>query len=96
MNDLKKILDQLKTSKDYLHSKYGVSELAVFGSYARNEQRLESDVDILVTLERPLGLEFVDLALELENMLHQRVDLVSRGGIKSRYFAEIKKELQYA
>jgi hypothetical protein len=89
-------MKKLKESKAFLRSKYGVKELAVFGSYARDEQSSESDVDILVTIDRPLGLEFVDLAVELENILQHKVDLVSSGGIKSRYLEEIKRELRYA
>lgn len=96
MTDLKDILKKLKESKAYLRTKYGVKDLAVFGSYARNEQRAESDVDILVTIDQPLGLKFVDLALELENILQEKVDLVSSRGIKSRYLAEIKNELCHA
>ena len=96
MNDLQQILMKLKESKPYLRSKYGVKELAVFGSYARDEQEASSDVDILVTIDQPLGLEFVDLAIELETLLQQKVNLVSRGGIKSRYFEENKRDLRYA
>jgi hypothetical protein len=89
-------LEKLRESKAYLQSKYGVQELAVFGSFARDEQQAESDVDILVTIDQPLGVEFVDLAMDLENILQQKVDLVSSRGIKSRYLAEIKEELHYA
>ena len=96
MKEIQQILMKLKESKAYLQSKYGVKELAVFGSFARDEQKAESDVDILVTMEQPLGLEFVDLALELEKILQQRVDLVSSGGIKPKYLEEIKKEMRYA
>jgi len=96
MNDLQQILKKLKESKAYLQSKYGVKELAVFGSYVRGEQGAVSDVDILVTTEKPLGLEFVDLADELESILQLKVDLVSSGGIKPRYMAEIREELRYA
>jgi predicted nucleotidyltransferase len=96
MKDLQQILEKLRESKTYLQSKYGVVELAVFGSYAREEQELESDIDILVTIEGPIGLRFVDLALELEDILQQKVDPVSSKGIKPRYMAEIIEDLQYA
>ncbi len=96
MKDLEKILARLRKSKAVLNAKYGVKDLAVFGSYARNEHHEGSDVDILVTFERPLGVEFVDLALELESILERRVDLVSKQGVKAKYLAEIEPELHYA
>lgn len=95
MLDLQELLRRLREVKPYLHDRYFVRELAIFGSYARNEQHVASDVDILVDLERPLGLEFVDLALELEKILGFKVDLVSKNGIKPRYFSAIQKELHY-
>jgi len=95
MKDLQQILKELRASKAHFRSKYGVKELAVFGSFARDEQELESDIDVVVTLERPLGIAFVDLALELEALLQSKVDLVSRKGIKAKYWTEIERELHY-
>ncbi len=93
--ELEKILQQLKAAKPALRRKYYVRELAVFGSVARKMDRPDSDVDILVELEQPLGLEFVDLALELERILQHKVDLVSNSGIKPKYFKAIRKDLRY-
>ena len=69
--------------------------LAIFGSYARGEQKKNSDVDILVEFNKPIGIEFIDLAEELERILKIKVDLVSKNGVKSRYFKEIEDELIY-
>lgn len=54
-----------------------------------------SDIDILVEFQRPIGLAFVDLVDELEKILHHRVDLVSKSGIKPKYFQQAKKDLRY-
>ena len=67
----------------------------MFGSYARNEQRPDSDIDILVEFDAPVGVEFIDLANYLEDLLKLRVDLVSRNGIKPKYFTEIQPDLKY-
>lgn len=72
-----------------------VKTLAVFGSYARNEQKHDSDVDILVEFRSPVGIEFVDLGDYLERILNLRVDLVSRNGIKPKYFQRIEPDLKY-
>lgn len=89
------IKNTLLTHKQRLSSKYGLSNLAIFGSYARNQQTEESDLDILVEFNKPIGLEFVDLADELENILHLKVDLVSKKGLKERHLKSIEEELQY-
>ncbi|NPV07469.1 MAG: nucleotidyltransferase family protein [Anaerolineae bacterium] len=60
-----------------LRERFGVVRLALYGSFARGEQTEESDVDILVELSRPLGLEFVQLACYLEEKLGRRVDLAT-------------------
>jgi hypothetical protein len=69
--------------------------MAIFGSVSRGDDTTESDVDILVELNQPIGIEFIDLADELQEILNKKVDLVSRKGIKNRYFKHIKNELKY-
>lgn len=95
MKNLEEIKKSLSVNKDRLFKKYGLKLLGVFGSYARNEQTMNSDIDILVEFERPVGIEFIDLAAELEKLLNQKVDLVSKNGIKSKYFLSISQELKY-
>lgn len=57
---------------------WGVVRIAVFGSFARGEQRPDSDVDVLVELDHPIGLfEFMDLQQHLETLLGRRVDLAT-------------------
>jgi len=58
----------------------------LFGSESRNESDKGSDVDILVELDysKPIGLEFVKMKFELEELIHKKVDLLSSGGM-SKY-----------
>jgi len=91
----KDILLILKRGKRLFGKQYKVYKLALFGSYARGEETEDSDIDILVEFEEPVGMEFIELANELEQILHKKVDLVSRNGIKPRYFKQIEKELIY-
>ncbi len=96
MPDKQTILATLKKAKPSLAKKYGVKELAIFGSYSRNDAIAgKSDVDIMVDFSQPIGLDFVDLADELEELLQLKVDLVSRGGIKPKYFTVIEPDLIY-
>jgi len=95
MNDLLSIKKELQLLKPSLISKYNISELGLFGSVVRNDFSSESDIDILVGFSRPIGIEFIDLAEELEASLNRKVDLVSRNGIKPQYFQAIQSELVY-
>lgn len=96
MLSLESIKDKLVEHKQRLYAKYGLTNIAIFGSYARNQQTLNSDVDILVEFDKPIGIEFIDLADELENILLTKVDLLSKRGIKEKHFKAIEKELSYA
>jgi hypothetical protein len=69
--------------------------MAIFGSYSRNEQDKNSDLDIVVEFNDKIGIRFIDLAEELEKLIGFKVDLVSRKGIKEKYFQRIKEDLTY-
>jgi uncharacterized protein len=49
----------------------------------------------MVDFSQPIGIRFIDLAEELEQLLHQKVDLVSRNAIKPKYYKAIEQELIY-
>ena len=68
----------------------------MFGSYARGEQCTDSDIDLLVKFSQPVGIEIVDLVMELEDILGQHVDVVTYDAVKNRLFHHIKDELAYA
>jgi len=61
-----------------LRERYGVDQLALFGSYATDHATAKSDVDLLVSFRRPPGLAFVELAERLERVLGRRVHLITR------------------
>jgi len=74
-----------------------VRSLAIFGSTARDEARPESDVDVLVELERPVGLfGFIELRQYLEGLLGRPVDLVTPDALKRQPRDEILNEAVYA
>ncbi len=95
MTSLADIKATLKSNKQRLTEKYGLSLLAVFGSYGRGQQTEHSDVDILVEFEKPVGIEFIDLDNELEKLLNMKVDLVSKNGVRPQYMKQIEQELSY-
>lgn len=78
-----------------LTRRYGVQGLWLFGSYVRNEQTGDSDLDILVALDNPhLSLiQFIQLELELSALLGVKVDLVERDSLKPTIRQNILREV---
>ena len=88
----------IKTIQDYFKTQ-PVLKAWLFGSYARGEETPDSDVDILVDLDysKPVGLEFVQMQLDLQSLLQKPIDLVSSRGV-SKYikpFIDTDKKLLY-
>ncbi len=90
---LENIRTRLAAAKEDLYRRYPIRSLSIFGSYARNEARPDSDIDILVEFSEPVGFEIADLAFELEELLGHSVDLVSRGAIRERLRPHVEKDL---
>jgi len=93
MKTKEEVLRILQQEKPELVRRYGIKRLALFGSYARDDQREDSDVDILVEVDPSIGLGFVELAERIEGALGVRAEIVSRRAIKPRYWEVIKEEL---
>ena len=89
------ILQVLNVHKPALAQKYHLNRLGLFGSYARDEAAESSDIDILVGFTKPVGMEVVDLALELEALLNHKVDVVTINAVKSRLLRYIEQEVIY-
>lgn len=69
---------------DYLQA-YDPVKIGIFGSYARNESRLDSDLDILINLNTTISLfQLVRIERELSELLCVKVDVVSEGAIKNQ------------
>ena len=91
------IMQKLKEIKHLLRENHKVTELALFGSYARNEQTEKSDIDIMVNVSDKSFrnyLKIIDL-LELQ-FPDVEVQVVSKGAIKPDYFEYVKPDLLYA
>ena len=89
------ILGLLVQNKSELENRFKVRRLALFGSYARGDQKPDSDVDILVDIDPSVGLEFVTLAEKIEQLLGLPVELVSRRAIKPDKLKYIEQDLIY-
>lgn len=84
---------EIKKRKPVLKSEYGVKSIGIFGSAARGQLKRTSDVDIMIELERPMGMfRFIDLEDYLSRAVGRKVDLVTRKAIKSVVKNSILKE----
>ena len=98
-----KVISILKKELPYLKDKYGVERIVLYGSFAKGKQKKKSDIDILVDLRKTLGLEFVELADRLEEILGRKVDVATFDHFKRsfnnpryKHIAEdIKKSMIY-
>ena len=96
MKTRQEIINILRDKKVDLAQNFGVRKMALFGSYARNEQNEGSDIDVVVEFETPIsGLRFVSLAEAIEAAIGLPADVVPADGIKPRYFEFIGKDLVY-
>jgi hypothetical protein len=91
--------NQINIIKDFF-SRQPVLRAYLFGSYVRNEENQNSDIDLLVELDysKPIGLEFIQMRLDLQELLSKKVDLISVRGL-SKYIKPIldnEKKLIYA
>ncbi len=88
----------LREHKAEVVRKYRVTEIGIFGSFVRGEQKRRSDVDILVEFDQrniPGLLTLIEMEGYLEKLLRKKVDLVRKGGIRPELRKNILKEVVY-
>ena len=83
--DLQYILVELRKLLPHITQKYDVDSIELFGSFVRNQQDTNSDLDILVTFSKvPSLLKFIELKNYLSDELDVNVDLVMKDSLKPR------------
>lgn len=93
LSEIKKIIQQ---HKEDLKEKYAVKEIGIFGSCARGEQDESSDIDILVELEKPVGIvKFLKLEKYLSLLLEAKVEIVTKKALKPYIGRQILQEVSY-
>jgi uncharacterized protein len=90
------IFEKIKSEKKFLSEKYFVSEIGLFGSYIRGEQKINSDIDILISFAKsPNFFIFLELENYLSDLFGIKVDLVTKNSLKPIIGSYIKKEVEY-
>lgn len=99
MLNKEEIIKGLKKELPYLKATFGVKRIGLFGSFAKGIQREDSDIDIIVEFEKPIGLKFIELSDHIEKALGRKVDILTPAGIESirvkKVSEDIKKSIVY-
>ncbi len=96
MNNKDEILHKLRELKPILESDYNITEIGLFGSYVRNEQKAESDIDILVNYKPDTSLFTLGgLQYFLSEIFNKKVDIVMKNSLKKRTGKHILSEVVY-
>ena len=91
------ILQKLRALKPALQAQFGLEAIGLFGSYARDEQRPGSDVDIIIGLSTPSFRTYCRVSDLVQQAFPEvRVETVSRPAIKPAYFERLKGDILYA
>jgi uncharacterized protein len=90
------IISILKKQKHFIESKYKVKEIGIFGSYVRGEQKINSDIDILIDKDEAIGLlKLANLQNYLSKLTGAKVDLVIKKSLRSHVVKNVLNEVIY-
>ena len=96
MTTFREITATIRSNRKELQQDYGLLKIGIFGSYARDEQDKNSDIDILVEIERPMGLiKLMGLERRLSGLLNTKVDLVTKKALKPYIGKRVLEEVRY-
>lgn len=87
------VLDLLRAHKPLLAERFGVTQLALFGSFARDQATDHSDVDILVQFDGPATAKsYFGVQFYLEDLLSRPVDLVTTKALRNEFRPYVERE----
>jgi predicted nucleotidyltransferase len=90
------ILNKLRELKPILSKEYAVKRIGLFGSFADNSADPNSDIDLLVELDKPIGWKFFSLEIYLEKVFGRKIDLVTKNALKEQIKNDILNKVNYA
>lgn len=91
------IIRIIQADKEFLKENFGVTDIGIFGSYAKDQQVPDSDIDFLVDFEEPRFDWIASLQIYLEKKFNKRIELVRRNNLAgTRFLARIEQEILYA
>jgi uncharacterized protein len=89
------ILNKLRDVKPILHKDYSVKQIELFGSFSDDSYTDDSDIDLLVEFEKPIGWKYFSLEIYLENIFGRKIDLVTKNALKEQIKDRILSQVKY-
>ncbi|MFH1156918.1 MAG: nucleotidyltransferase domain-containing protein [Pseudomonadota bacterium] len=91
------IIDSIRIEKDFLKEKFGVLNIGLFGSFAKDQQNPDSDIDFLVEFSEPRFDWIASLQIYMEKKFKRRIEIVRKRNLSnSKFFERIEREIMYA
>lgn len=90
LDEIKQIINE---NKNFFKTRYFVDKFLLFGSYAKNQQTVDSDIDLLVDFTEPIDMfDFMDLQEFLSHIFRKKIDLGTTSSLKKFIKEPILKE----
>ena len=89
------ILNKLSDLKPILLRDYSVTQIGLFGSFSDDSYTEDSDIDLLVEFEKPIGWKYFSLEIYLENIFGRKIDLVTKNALKEQIKDRILNQVKY-
>ncbi len=93
----RKIINLIKVEKTFLKENFGVLNIGLFGSYARDQHNHDSDVDFIVEFSKPSFDSLAGLQIYMEKKLNKKIEIIRKRSLNnSKFFERIEQEAIYA
>ena len=94
MSYLDEVIGKIKSQYPYLSSEFGIKRIGVFGSVAKQADTDQSDIDLVIEFDRPIGLKFMSLAEYMEKLFGRKVDILTKDGIRNIRVKRVSKDIE--
>ncbi|HLP49191.1 MAG TPA: nucleotidyltransferase domain-containing protein [Candidatus Deferrimicrobium sp.] len=84
----------IKAEYPYLKNYFGIRRIGIFGSFSVHKSNKDSDIDLVVEFDKPIGFKFMALAEFLENKLGRKVDILTPDGLKSIRVKQVAERIR--
>jgi len=95
MLNRKDIISRLIELKPVLKEEYSVKAIGLFGSFSEGNYSDDSDIDLLVEFEKPVGWKYLSLEIYLGRIFGRKIDLVTKNGLKNQIRDQILSQVKY-
>jgi len=92
--DKNEIISLMKQHYTVLRTEYGVYRIGLFGSVIKGTMTEDSDLDIVVEFNRPIGFKFIKFVEYLENLFGKKVDVITKDGIENIRVKEVARNIK--